>query len=98
MEHGMYLLGALAAAIGQWTKSHPRINNAYPQAVMVLVGLVWYAGNHGGPKGDPHGFAAVFTAWADWIEGAIPTLLALPGAASLVGLIPAMKTRTQPNP
>lgn len=92
------LFTAIFAFLGQWAKSHPKIANWIPQSVMMLAGLAWYSGNHGFPKPAAHEWQALFAAWTDWLEAAMLSAAAIPGAASLLSLIPAMKTRAQPNP
>lgn len=98
MQHGTVLFTAFFGFVGQLAKSHPEVPNWIPTSAMLLLGLVWYAGNNGLPHVEAATFQATFTAWADWIEAALFAAAAIPGTASVFGLIPGMKTRSNPNP
>lgn len=98
MDHGTVIVTAVFALIGQSAKSHPSVPNWIPTLGMLLVGLVWYAGNHGFPAPAAHTFQAIFAAWTDWTEAALFAATAIPGTASLLGMIPGLKTRELPKP
>ena len=97
MEHGTVLVTLIFGVLGQAAKSHPGIKNWIPTLAMLLIGLGWYAGNHGVPSTALHGTAA-FAAWTDWIEAALFAATAIPGTASVLGMIPGLKTRELPKP
>lgn len=96
--HGTALFTMIFGFIGQLAKSHPEVPNWIPNTVMLVLGLGWYAGNHGLPVPEAHTLQAIFAAWTDWTEAAFFAAAAIPGTASIFGMIPALKTRTNPNP
>lgn len=98
MQHGTVIFTAIFGFIGQLAKSHPSVPNWIPTLVMLLFGLAWYAGNNGLPTPEAHTLQGNFAAYADWIESALFAAAAIPGTASVFGMIPGLKTRTNPNP
>lgn len=96
MQHGTVLFTAFFGFVGQLAKSHPEVPNWIPTTLMLLLGIAWYAGNHGFPVAEAATFPALFAAWSDWIEAALFAAAAIPGTASVFGMIPGMKTRTNP--
>lgn len=93
-QHGTMLAAAAIALIGQFLNAHPKFPTWAGKIGLLAIGVGWYAVNwHEG-----HPWPVSFAAWLDWLEAAITAGAALPGAASLVALIPALKTRSQPNP
>lgn len=84
--HGTVLFTAFFSLIGQFAKSHKNIPTWAINVALLLIGVGWYAGNHGWPE---PGFAPV----TDWIEAALLSGAALPGVASLIGtIVPQLKT------
>ena len=96
MQHGTVLFTAFFGFVGQLAKSHPEIPNWIPTSAMLVLGIAWYAGNNGLPAPEAHTLQAVFAAWSDWLEAALFAAAAIPGTASVFGMIPGMKTRTNP--
>lgn len=96
--HGVVIVTILFGLLGQIAKSHPSIKNWIPQTAMVLVGLLFYAGNYGFPHSAANTFVDWFAAITDWLEAAGLAAAAIPGTASLFGMIPALKTQTLPRP
>lgn len=86
MEHGTLLFTVIFGFLGQSAKSHPSIPNWIPNSIMLALGVGWYAGNHGLPA---HGFAPI----VDWLETALLAAASMPGTASIMGMIPALKSR-----
>lgn len=97
MDHGTVLVTVAFALIGQAAKSHPSVKNWIPTLGMFLIGLGWYAGNHGIPATTGTG-TALFAAWTDWTEAAMFAATSIPGTASLLGMIPGLKSRELPKP
>ena len=88
MQAWIFLAGLLVAAFGQWLNSLPHVDSRLVKFALAIAGLVLYlpieqpAAWYGPPL-----FAWLDTAWL-WA-------LALPGAASLIGLAPGMATNNQ---
>lgn len=94
MNHGIMLAAMALAALGQYLNSHPRFPTWAGKVGMLAIGVGWYAANWH----EAHPWPGSFVAWLDWTEAAIVAGASLPGAASLIALIPALKTRNAPNP
>lgn len=94
MQHGVMLAGMVLALLGQFLNAHPRFPTWIGKVGMLAIGVGWYAANWH----ESHPWPPTFTGWLDWTESAIMAGASLPGAASLLALIPAIKTRNQPNP
>lgn len=77
--------GLVVAIFGQWLNTKPYIPSLVVKLALSIIGLAFYL------------FVAVPAAWTgqaflDWFDKAWLFALALPGAASLIGLAPGMKT------
>lgn len=96
--HGVMLFTAVFGFLGQLAKSHPNVKNWIPTTAMIVAGVLFYAGNNGWPHAEANTFQSWFAAVSDWLEAAALAAAAIPGTASVFGLIPAMKTRELPKP
>ena len=84
---GWFGIAGIALA-AQWLNRYKSIPSEGVKAVLALVGLAFYALGHGLPL-----------AWwgADlsaWLNPALLWALALPGAASMIGTVPGMKSNS----
>lgn len=91
-QHGSMLAGLLISGLAQFANSHPKTPSWQIKLGLLLIGYVWYAGNHGFAAPDVNTFQAWFTVVSDWLEKGYVYGAALPGTASLIGLLPGMKT------
>lgn len=80
--------GLVVALVGQWLNRHESIPDAVVKLTLAGVGMVFYGLGHGWPAG----FGPPFLEWLDlaWVYA-----LALPGAASLIGLAPGMQSNSK---
>lgn len=96
--HGVLLIGGAFAFLGQLAKRNPKVPNELAIAVMAAIGALFYAGNYGWPHADAPTFQSWFGAIADWLESASIAIAAIPGAASMIGMIPGMQTQPRIAP
>jgi len=80
---------AAIALVAQYFNRFKSLPSEAIKAGLAVVGLAFYALGHGFPD-----------AWwgpglSEWLDPALLWALALPGAASLIGTIPSMKTDSQ---
>jgi len=80
---------AVVATAAQWLNSFKAVPAPLVKMTLAVVGLGFYALGHGLPA-----------AWSgslltSWLDPALVWALALPGAASLVGLAPGMATNSK---
>jgi hypothetical protein len=78
------------ALVGQWFNRYQSVPGEAVKAALAVIGLAFYALGHGLPN-----------AWwgeglSEWLNPALLWALALPGAASMIGTAPGMKTDSQP--
>lgn len=83
------LAAAVIAMVGQYLNRHKSIPAAAVKAVLVLVGLPFYAWHDGLP---PSWWGPSF---ASWSQMALLWCFAIPGMASLIGAIPGMETNSK---
>jgi len=81
---------AAIALVGQWLNRFKSIPSEAVKAGLAIVGLGFYALGHGLPA----------SWWGDglsvWLNPGLLWALALPGAASLIGTVPGMRSNSQP--
>jgi hypothetical protein len=79
---------AAIALVAQWFNRFKSIPTEAMKAALAVVGIAFYTLGHGGP-----------VAWwgpglSAWLDPALLWALALPGAASLIGTMPGMKSNS----
>lgn len=85
----LIIVGGFAVALaGQFLNRYKSIPSEVVKLSLAGVGMIFYGLGHGWPAG----WGEPFLSWLDlaWIWA-----LALPGAASLIGIAPGMKTDSQ---
>jgi len=87
MQALMMLAGLVLALVGQWLNTHPNIPTPLVKLTMVVAGMGLYA-----IADAPD--APTRQALLSWLDSAWLWALALPGAASLIGLAPGMQTKS----
>lgn len=85
----MIAAGAVAL-VGQWLNSQRSIPAPAVKAALALAGIPFYCWSVGLPGAW---YGPAFTVWS---QGAVLWVLAIPGAASLFGLMPNMATDSRP--
>lgn len=88
MQAWMAIAALIVAAVGQYLNSKPQYPAAVVKIGMALMGPILYLMVEQ-PTGPPGGVA-----FLEWLDKAWIWALALPGAASLIGIAPNMATRT----
>lgn len=84
MQVFVTIAGLLLAILGQKFKSNPKVSSDLVRVGLLVAGLALYL-----VVDQPTGMGQPFF---DWLDKAYLWALALPGAASLIGMHPALKT------
>lgn len=85
MQAWMMLAGLIVALAGQWLNAHPRVPSPAVKIALTACGLVLYLVIE-----QPHGWSG--PPLLEWLDKAWLWALAVPGAASLIGTAPNLKT------
>lgn len=90
MQLLIIIAGLVVASLAQWLNTKPQVPSKFVKLSLVLVGIAFYLP------------VAVPAAWwgppmLEWLDKAWIWGLALPGAASLIGTVPGMKTNDRGN-
>ena len=86
MQALMMLAGLVVAMLGQWLNAHPDVPTPLVKLALAVAGMALYA-----IADAPD--AMTREAFLSWLDSAWLWALALPGAASLIGLAPGMQTK-----